>query len=67
MSIMSTEHDLSIVMDLCDRVAVMDFGSMIAEGTPEEIRSDPEVQAAYLGAELPSSKEEVRGAGAARG
>ncbi|MFL5796926.1 MAG: ABC transporter ATP-binding protein [Actinomycetota bacterium] len=68
LGILLVEHDLPIVMDLCDRVAVMDFGSLIAEGTPEEIRRDPEVQAAYLGTELRSDEgKEVRGAGAARG
>jgi branched-chain amino acid transport system ATP-binding protein len=57
------EHDLSLVMDLCDRVLVMDFGAAIARGTPAEIRSHPAVQAAYLGTEL----EEVGRAGAPRG
>ncbi len=43
------EHDMGLVMDICDRVVVMDFGRKIAEGSPEEIRTNADVIRAYLG------------------
>jgi branched-chain amino acid transport system ATP-binding protein len=43
------EHDMGLVMDICDRVVVMDFGRKIAEGSPEEIRTNDDVIRAYLG------------------
>jgi ABC-type branched-subunit amino acid transport system ATPase component len=49
LGILLIEHNMAFVMGLCDRIAVLDFGHMIAQGTPTEIRSHPEVIAAYLG------------------
>ena len=49
--IVLVEHDMGVVMDIADRIVVLDFGRKIAEGTPDEIRINPEVIAAYLGKE----------------
>jgi branched-chain amino acid transport system permease protein len=50
MSVLLVEHDMGFVMDLADRVVVLDFGTKIAEGTPEAIKTNPDVIKAYLGA-----------------
>ena len=49
--IILVEHDMGVVMDIADRIVVLDFGRKIAEGTPDEIKTNPEVIAAYLGKE----------------
>ena len=50
-SIFLIEHDMRFVMGLCDRIAVLNFGRIIAEGPPDEIKNNPEVIEAYLGKE----------------
>ncbi len=50
-TVLLIEHDMGVVMDISDRVYVMDFGEIIAEGKPEEVKDNPEVVKAYLGEE----------------
>jgi len=63
MSVILVEHHMDLVMQVCDRIVVLDFGRTIATGTPDEVRDDPRVMEAYLGEQVDAQTGEVGDAG----
>ena len=56
-TVMLVEHHMDFVMNLCDELVVLDFGEVIARGTPAQVRADPAVQRAYLGEAVPGGAD----------
>ena len=66
MAVMLVEHHMDLVMSVCDRVVVLDFGRVIAAGEPDAVKRDPQVLDAYLGREVDAGAALTARAGDAR-
>jgi branched-chain amino acid transport system ATP-binding protein len=61
-TVLLVDHDMGLVLTVCDRLMVLDFGTTIAKGSPAEIREDPRVLEAYLGSRGAADPKSVGGA-----